>query len=380
MIISNSIDRLGYYLVGTKKFHSKTLALLEQKKTKKDLTWVFNDNTFNSFDWTLPIETSLNDLYKKRALQLRNNYDYLVLYYSGGADSLNILLTFINNNIFLDEIVMQIPVPAEKNFNDKDKSNKNYYSEIKYQATPMLNQLRNRIHPNTKIRYQDISQPLLELLSYDDWYEKISVGTNISPAGIARQVTQLEEPHILELCHSNKKIAQILGVDKPLVMCNSEGEYYAYFSDSNAMHAPPIDFTKKEIFEKHYQTEFFYWTPDIPEIVIKQAQLIKKACENDRYKKLLIMQSMKKHIQNFRHILHEIIYSHEVIVHWDPEKPSSMVVRPMDQWFWNLGNTKQIGNYVSIIDYLNKNINENFMINHHIHCGLTSLYSKFYKL
>lgn len=379
-MIIDSMDRLGYYLVGNKKFHSKTLALFEQKKTKEKLRWIFNNDIFDSINWAIPIDTPLCDLYKKRALQLRNKYDYLVLYFSGGADSLNVLLSFINNNIFLDEIVMQFPEPVEKNFNEADKTNKNLYSEIKYQAIPSLNKLKNKIHPNTKIRYQDISKPLLELLSYDNWTDKISIGTNISPAGIARQISQLQEPHILELCYSNKKIAQILGVDKPLVMCNEKGEYFAYFSDVNAMHSPPIDSTCKEIFQNRYQTEFFYWTPDVPEIVIKQAQLIKEACEKDRYKKLLIMQSMKKHIQNFRYVLHNIIYSNEVIVTWDPEKPSSMVVRPMDSWLWDPVNIKQINHYMAVIDHLNKNINEEFMINYHIHCGLSATYSNFYKL
>ena len=120
-------DRLGYYLVGWKKFHNKTLALLESKKTGYDLVWVFNNDVYGKIDWTIPIHDSLENLYKKRAQQLRDQYDYLVLYFSGGADSLNILHSFINNNIFLDEIVMQVPEPAMSTFNEEDKSNKNLY-------------------------------------------------------------------------------------------------------------------------------------------------------------------------------------------------------------------------------------------------------------
>jgi len=54
------------------------------------------------------VSESLDFLYALRARQLREKYDYLVLYFSGGADSTNILKTFIDNNIFLDEIVMQM--------------------------------------------------------------------------------------------------------------------------------------------------------------------------------------------------------------------------------------------------------------------------------
>jgi len=56
-------------------------------------------------DWTIEPKESLMELYKQRALQIRESYDYLVLYFSGGSDSCTILRTFLDNNIFLDEIV-----------------------------------------------------------------------------------------------------------------------------------------------------------------------------------------------------------------------------------------------------------------------------------
>ena len=370
-------DRLGYYQVGWKKFHHKTLALIESKKTRYKVEWVFNNTVYSSIDWSIPISESLDTLYTRRAQQLRDKYDYLVLYFSGGADSTNILNTFIDNNIFLDEIVMQYPEPTVKNFNIEDTSNKNIYSEIKYQAVPTLNNLS--LHPNTKIRYQDFAKPLLDLLSSDDWFDTIPMGTNISPSGIGRQVSQVTEPHILELCSKGKNIAQILGVDKPLVY-NDGVEYYAYFSDVSAMHSPPVDFTQNEIFNNLYHTEFFYWTPDIPEIVVKQSQLIKAYCETSNSAKTAIMSSMKKHIGEFRPLLHSIIYSPNLVISWDPEKPTSEIVRPMDDWFWKSASYQQIGNYTSVIDYLRNNTNAEYMINNNIDNGLSAHTTGFYKL
>ena len=115
-------DRLGYYLVGWKKFYNKTLALMESKKTGYEVTWSFNENIYGSIDWSIPIETPLFEIYKQRAQQLRDKYDYLMLYYSGGADSGAILRTFVENNIFIDEIVMQLPEPVRQTFDPKDKS------------------------------------------------------------------------------------------------------------------------------------------------------------------------------------------------------------------------------------------------------------------
>ena len=370
-------DRLGYYMVGWKKFYNKTLALLENYKTNYELEWVFNDNVYGSIDWTIPIETPILDLYKQRALQLRERYDYLVLYFSGGADSTNILRSFIDNDIFLDEIVMQFPEPVVSQFNEEDKSNKNIYSEIKYQAIPTLNGLK--LNPDTKVRYQDIAKPLIELLKHDNWFDMVPLGTNISPAGIGRQVAQLKEKHILELCNTGKRTAQILGVDKPLVYSDGT-DYYAYFSDVSAMHSPPVDFSQGEIFHKLYCTEFFYWTPDMPEIVVKQAQLIKNFCIANPSAKDLIMKSMQKHIQNYRGILHSIIYPRDMVIAWDPEKPTSEVVRPMDEWFWKTADETTKQNYLNVIEFLEDNTKNKYMINENIKHGINGQTGKFYKL
>lgn len=370
-------DRLGYYRVGWKKFYNKTLALIENKKTGYELEWIFNDEIYSSKNWQTPIKESLQSLYTRRAQQLREKYDYLVLYFSGGADSLNILKTFLDNNIFLDEIVMQFPKPIESTFNKEDLSNKNIYSEIKYQAIPALNKMQ--LHPSTKIRYQDFSKPFLDLMNKDNWFEEIPLGTNISPSGIARQVAQLKEDHILDLCTKQKNTVQILGVDKPLVFCNGK-DYYAYFSDLNAMHSPPVDFTGQDIFNNFYHTEFFYWTPDLPEIVIKQAQLIKAYCETNEQAKDMMMKSMEKHLQYYRPLLHKIIYSNEIEIDWDPEKPSSKVFRPMDEWFWKTSTNKQQQNYLSVIDYLKNETDPKWTIDNNIENGLSAHHSKFYKL
>jgi hypothetical protein len=144
-------DKLGFYRVGDKKFYNKTLALLENFQTKEDVHWIFNNKVYGSIDWTIPVETPLSELYKNRAQQLRDQYDYLVLYFSGGADSANILHAFVENNIFLDEIVMHLPKPVTS-FNDTDLSNGNYYSEIKYSAIPILERYKNKINPTKQRR------------------------------------------------------------------------------------------------------------------------------------------------------------------------------------------------------------------------------------
>ena len=45
------------------------------------VSWHYNDTFFSSFDWTKEPKESLSSLYIKKAEQLRNDYDYLILMY-----------------------------------------------------------------------------------------------------------------------------------------------------------------------------------------------------------------------------------------------------------------------------------------------------------
>ncbi len=97
--------RHGVYQVDGISFVNKFDALNLASKNNKEVYWNFNDEVYSSYNWSLPIETSLPELYKQRAQQLRDKYDYLSLFFSGGADSTNVLHSFIDNDIFLDEII-----------------------------------------------------------------------------------------------------------------------------------------------------------------------------------------------------------------------------------------------------------------------------------
>jgi hypothetical protein len=90
-----------YYQVGPKQFQSKILAITESTVSGQPVEFIFNDQLYSKFNWTVEPDLTLEQLYAARAWELRNKYDYLVLHFSGGADSTNILETFIKNNIFL---------------------------------------------------------------------------------------------------------------------------------------------------------------------------------------------------------------------------------------------------------------------------------------
>lgn len=368
--------RLGYYEVGNKIILNKSNALLESHASKTPVKWIFNDWVYSKFDWTVPVTDSLPDLYKKRAQQLREKYDYLILYYSGGADSTNVLHAFVNNGILLDEIVMQYPKPVEQVWNDQDLGNNNYFSELKYAAVPHLKKIESKIDPRTKIKFLDQCADTIEMFNDELWFEKYPLGTMITPAGSGRQVSAIKDPSLDKLYEAGKTVCQIYGVDKPLVEFDS-GQFYAYFRDANATHAIPTGFELGEIASKFFFLEFFYWTPDMPEIVIKQAQEIKRHALVNPVIKLCLKPGSP--IELFRSLIHPLIYLDEATVKvFQTEKPSSAVFRPMDKWFW-LPEFKQAQkNYIQVINYLNENIDVKYMADGSIFNGLTAINSKRY--
>jgi hypothetical protein len=60
---------------------------------------------YDMFEWHKEPSETYHTLKKHRALQLRDMYDHIILYHSGGSDSTTVLNSFLNNNIQIDEVV-----------------------------------------------------------------------------------------------------------------------------------------------------------------------------------------------------------------------------------------------------------------------------------
>ena len=176
--------RLGYYSVGDKILINKADALIEATSSKNNVHWNFNDEIFSFIDWTIPIDVSLNELYRQRAQQLRDKYDYLSLYYSGGVDSTNVLHAFIDNNILLDEIVMYRPKLLDTFTNRIDRSNNNVFSEIEFAAIPHLKKYIK--DPRTNIRIINIDTSLDNFLKDDNLVSEFQTINLFMPTGAGR--------------------------------------------------------------------------------------------------------------------------------------------------------------------------------------------------
>ena len=89
--------KLGFYTVGDKTFYSKPEAMIYATQVGLYPQWHFNTKQFGNFDWEKEPETDLRELYRIRAQQLRDRYDYIRIEASGGGDSTTAIFSFLLN-------------------------------------------------------------------------------------------------------------------------------------------------------------------------------------------------------------------------------------------------------------------------------------------
>lgn len=272
MICNNLLDipkkiKFGYYSVGNLEFLSKLRAIQQDNKTKQGIKWHFNDAVFSSYDWTKEPEETLQELYGQRALRIRKNYDYVVLWYSGGADSHNVLQSFLQNKIHIDEI-------AVINYEEADnKSNAGYWTdEVKKTALIDINQLNKEL-PNTLIRYIDITRDLPLIYQNENrWNWIYEQNCSLSPNNYLRSFTRENDPHYKKIINSGKKMVFVWGCDKPRLIYKNN-RYSIYFQDL----LDSCVSTRTQILDRPWEhDELFYWSPDSVKILIKQAHTLIK--------------------------------------------------------------------------------------------------------
>jgi hypothetical protein len=257
-------DKFGFYTVDGLKFYSKFEALQLAGQVNKPIKWNFNDAVYQAQDWSQEPTESLSEIYRQRAQQLRDQYDYLVLWYSGGSDSSNILDSFVNNDIRLDEVASCINYEATGN--DTDIVN----GEIFHVARPRVQQAQV-LQPDLKYTVTDISQLSLDFFNDTklDWIYHINTRWNPNLGAKFTEKIKLQNPVWADMIAQGKKVGFIWGTNKPLV--NQIGnKFYFKFDDT-------LNISAEAQFQNHDGRfeEFFYWTPDMPKLVIKQAHVVR---------------------------------------------------------------------------------------------------------
>ena len=259
-------SKQGLYSVGEKLYINKLNALAEASKTKQTPTWDFNYSVFDQCCKKPRTNVSLLELYRLRALQLREQYDYLILAFSGGADSDNILQAFINNNIKLDELWTDWPIEmTEKSGYQLNYSldAKNMPVEFELVVKPVLEKLK-QTNPEIKIHFSDSIKINMNQEFSEE--QQLKIVSTVAPAPTVLRYGYLH--HYIENEVKSKNSCVIIGVDKCIPYA-SNGVYGFVISDT-----PTFLKSTTTISGEPCVYEYFYWTPDFPDIVVEQARLV----------------------------------------------------------------------------------------------------------
>lgn len=341
LIPVDQIKKNGYYQVGSKYYNYKINALEEASRTNQAVRWIFNDDIYGKFDWKKSSGLSLNNLYRMRAQQLRDQYDYLALAFSGGGDSLNVLRSFLDNNIKLDEIICDWPLrQTERETVSKSDNPENYLNEWNLAIKPVLDQVA-RTHPEIKITVTDS----LKDLTIEDQEDTCTVTQIHNYVSIKRY--RLIGNRLKELQERYKNAALILGIEKP-GMHIKYNVFCVYLSDTHCWYK-----SSRQNYQRNI--EYFYWSPELPEIVLEQAHVMYKyVLQNPQWIPLLRVTEEPRDLYQHRLLTKTIRDTTRSLLYstWNPnlfqaDKGNSLIYNEQYEWFFTQQKTREIQSWES---------------------------------
>lgn len=269
--VSHGLHNKRNYLLDIstgKKIFTKTDYLMYTGNIKDLTLKIDGDFWKNSVNWTNEPEESLYDLMVSRALQLREKYKYLVLLYSGGSDSFTILRIFLENNIPLDEIVM--------NITEVDQINPMVDLE---HSVRILKEMDLR---GTKVVINRLNLDIFQNFMKGNWDD---FGFNGSIGGYRRAPLPVLMKCGLKYDYPKEdSTAFIVGDWKPVIRKEENGNYTAIFSS-------------EMIFMQYTIYEWFFTSPDLPKLHLKQTHVVKNYFKEHFPNISSIMEGQEAHIR-----------------------------------------------------------------------------------
>ena len=202
---------MWFYTCNNKTFDFKFLAISEHLKTKQPIHFHAPEE-YNTFDFSIEPNETWATLLKNEAIKLRETYQFIKLWYSGGADSHLILTTFIENNIHIDEICCM-----KSGFENADYEISNY-------AEPFLKTIQEQI-PKTKI---SIINPTIS--DYENYYNKEFTKNT---AGWGYSCFRLIYHDELIKDHNQREgLVNVFGAEAPIIL-KKNNNWYTYWLDAS---------------------------------------------------------------------------------------------------------------------------------------------------
>ena len=335
MQVQFMIDKnLGFYKCKGVDFQSKIDACTYSQICKQPITWVFHNDVYDHYNWHIEPEAGLDQLYDLRARQLREQYDYLVLSYSGGADSNNILESFIRQGLHIDEIVTNHVTKATKSITVLDTtvtSAWNFGAEHELQAVPRLQYIQKHL-PRTKITVLDVSDSIVDTLrKIDDPRWVLGRGDKLS-VGQSFRYNYFYFAEIKRTLDQGASVAIVVGTDKPKTFIRDH-DLYLSFVDRVVNIANINDYNREYTNTK---VELFYWAETTAPLICKQAHVIRRWLEaNPNEQEFWQERNIKTDVVRLHHErrLRDILYTNWNSDWYQADKSTSWWHSEFDTWF-----------------------------------------------
>jgi hypothetical protein len=362
----------GYWQVDGKRFFEKIECLQYASKIKNyNVTYHCFDQEYSSFNWADDTySVNLDELYKRRAQQIRDKYNYVMVAFSGGSDSRNILDTFLENNIHIDEIVSYYPIRVSdkllSNFDINNKSAKNNIFEYYLACQPTLKEISAK-YPNIKITIIDYTEPVLDIVANDQAEKLVKYGTTL---GIYNAGERILSEMLKTYSEKYNNACCVYGIDKPSIR-------FDFRTDRMGFCISDFSHNKCRFVIDGYQPviEPFYTTPDMPEIFFAQSQAIKRYLMPLIMKEPTVIPSMRELFRNTNHTDIKIIESHCDVIKsilyknfnptiYQTDKPRTQLLgQDSDAWFHETGlvDKKTIDYFVGQYKNWSHGIDERFI-------------------
>jgi hypothetical protein len=356
--------KTGYYLVNNVIYYNKFQAMIEATNTNSQVRWFYNEDVLVKYPWHIEPTETIEEIYRQRAQQIRDQYDYIRVEASGGSDSNTVIYSFLLNGIHLDEVVYRYPKISERHVSTTiyDQRPENNLSEWELAAQPLLKWIADH-SPRTKISIIDYSESVVSdnFSKNESWV--FETKNYVSPSYCMGKFDNNTQD-FLHTVDSGKKMCIIYGAEKPKVFIKDD-KFFIYFVDNHTGHVTPSvgDYT-------NITNELFFWTPDLPKLMCKQAHMVKAWLEQPPNSKFAEAIKWPTHTSLrtrtlYDQLVRSIVYPHYDVNTFQTAKPLVNIANEMDDWFFtNHKDSAVYSVWRSGIKYLEDNIDQSYFVTH----------------
>lgn len=254
-------DLLPYWTCQGHVFHNKIHALIHASQINSDIEFRFNDHVLDNLDWSIEPPHPIDYYYDQRAKSIRDSYDYVVVMYSGGADSSTVLKSFLRQNLAVDEIAVYGLYP------ENSQPNRFLWNqEIIHAATDLLNRCSAN---NIKISNLNLWEGINRLDTVDWIWQSDPL---LMATQAIRYPVVFQRADLRNRVERGQKVCLVFGHDKSKILVKDSAFYHVLLDVGGAGTG-----IFPELFASDYvgpTMELFHINTVVPEIMIKQAHMM----------------------------------------------------------------------------------------------------------